>query len=802
MSTPEIVAHGHLFPSAKNSSGYWLQGYKCTVNTMAGNISMGVALVPKEDEIEIWANWPNTVNGTELNCFYGANKITKGTVDSSGFVGGLVTTFKYNEKFGSKSELELIFDTGNSVSSAARNCYNYHGIIVPVLAFDNIIMSGTAGSDAVTDTIQLKSGDYGDGYLRIYGPESTLGKVLAQGVDSSLGTPNMLPIDKSLVNTGEENVKVGSTREVAWFRYDYSYDNFIPATSMFQQFNHTVSFVLEGWSKYGTIQNIDYYYSNGYSQLTAFYSIRLRSAAKALLTEDTKIVAHSGLDDFYTINQPMMFWNSAIERDEHPTLAFSVPFILRSDPATHPIISDVIFRKFDDRTSYHNLLLCDRTRVGEFLMVTFNAKWFKGNCQANFYIGDTRVKTVQLSGQGNNQFQIGPFTHLPVTADIASHLSIVLNDTRGLKSDQPESTKIYLNGTTTDIGPTLTAYAYTPPSGTVTVNRALSSGVPDPFDGTYMNAVAQVLGFSYKSPFVLNGRLRTYPLTQPEQKTEILLGTSLQNGATFTKLQSGYDITKTYAVELYVFDTFGYTFTTQVLLASGEVFMDFRAGGHGLGIGMRAAEENEVNIKWNTNIIGNLLIGGHLNGVNSEDIAYSGSLPGSNVKAALDEVAKQLSGSDDDKWDAADILYLPTGTKTVKDKLDEIDTTVGNVSNKADSAVTTANDALSKVTNIKVGNSSTSGNSTLWVVQIPLSSGKNLVIWNLTGSTSTPAGFSLPTSDCPYTLASYRVTGDIQVGNYRYAVGNPDGNATCRALVGNQSVSGTGYYNLIVFGLA
>lgn len=821
MSTPEIVHAGrHLFSDSINSSGYWNQGYRCLVGTTAGNIYVGLALVPQEDEIEVYASWTNTLNGAKINCFYNSKMVSAEKLDGANYAGAKIATFNYNQKFNSKSTLELMFSTNETLTTADRDMYGYKAIIIPILAFDNIVMSGTSGNEDVTDTIQLYNGSYGTGYLRVYGSNGKLGQILSQGVNSNLGMTNSYSIDKSLVETGEDNVNVGSTKEVAKYLFDYSFDNYIPATAMYQQLYHTVTFSLEGFSKYGTIKDIYYYYDNGDSQLTAYYGIRLRSDAKALLADSTTAnlkQINSKLTDFYTIAQPLMYWSSAVERDKNPVLSFRVPFTLRSDPSTHPVISNVIFRKFDDRDNHHNMLLCSKARAAEFLTVTFDAEWSKGNCNANIYLGDTLVKTAQVAGSGTNQIKVGPFTSCPIVQNLASAISIKLNDTRGLQSDQVESEAIYLNSLgTTSIGSTITVHSYAPVSGSVTVSRVTSAGITDSFEGTYLKAVAQVIGFSAdkagstNESFYLTANLYSHTLANSDSETVIPLGTdNISNGETFTKQESGYDITQTYIIRLEVADKFGYTFSTEVLLASGEVFMDFRAGGHGLGIGMRAANENEVNIKWDTNILGNLYVGGDVTGVDSGNVSYAGSLPGSTVKAALDAVAAQI-GNGDESFDASDILYLPgDASTTVKDKLDSMDTDIGNAKTTAANAVEVANSAVNSFNGFEYSNTpqqTYDDCGCYWGVKIPLSNGYHLVVANIYGekTASTKGAFSIYSLLSPFTLStSMNIVGNVSYGDgIQYAVYNPNKNTTCYPCSTSTIASGkTAYYDVTVFSI-
>lgn len=203
---------------------------------------------------------------------------------------------------------------------------------------------------------------------------------------------------------------------------------------------------------------------------------------------------------------------------------------------------------------------------------------------------------------------VGPFSNLPYTQGKACTISGYLVDSLGRHGPQ---VKIAVSESGTAI-PSLYAYYYNAPSLTMTGFRADAQGTLDEENGTYAKAT-----YSWNvTP--LRSYLPTIKLELKNDRTGVIAKTltpSLSaNAGSTTATFDSLSLDDSYSIIGTLTDAIGTVVTFSFAILSGKVFMDFKAGGHGLGIGQRAEIDERLEIGWDTKIKKHLMVDGEITG--------------------------------------------------------------------------------------------------------------------------------------------------------------------------------------------
>lgn len=175
-------------------------------------------------------------------------------------------------------------------------------------------------------------------------------------------------------------------------------------------------------------------------------------------------------------------------------------------------------------------------------------------------------------------------------------------------------------------------YNYIKPTWSVAGQRVNSSGTPDDKEGTYIKVTydwsLSLLDLS-KSPHTGTATPTLKIINNQDTRTQSYNLSTATGTSTFTL--SSCSIDKSYTFTATLTDACGNQYVTNFFVASGTVFMDFRAGGSGLGIGKRAESAAKLSIGWDTEI--------------SEDLNVSGDITGPTITDIYDKIANSGSGS-------------------------------------------------------------------------------------------------------------------------------------------------------------
>lgn len=161
----------------------------------------------------------------------------------------------------------------------------------------------------------------------------------------------------------------------------------------------------------------------------------------------------------------------------------------------------------------------------------------------------------------------------------------------------------------------ITVYDYSTPVVSVTAERCNSSGSADP-DGSYVNVTAT---FSIASVNSKN--------TVSSKKIEVVgtsyTSTSFNSGAV-VKLGGALTTDKSYVIKVTITDALGQSSSVQTTIPTGEVIMDFKASGKGVGIGKVSETDNLLDVKWDVKAQGFKGVkNGVTNTISSDNVSYT-----------------------------------------------------------------------------------------------------------------------------------------------------------------------------------
>lgn len=298
--------------------------------------------------------------------------------------------------------------------------------------------------------------------------------------------------------------------------------------------------------------------------------------------------------------------------------------------------------------------------------------------------GDTVQTSVQT---GVNNFNLGPYIAVPYQQGQLFKIYGYLTDVRGRRSE----TKEFLIYSGEDILDYLRCYLYSVPRLNVSAFRCDSTGTPDETNGQYIKFTYtwSMTELDYKQSTYSSGTtdgsivVKTIPTHGEigETTSTFTITSATGTGNKIVNIQTSevsFDVTGT------VTDFIGKTSQSQTrFIPSSRVYMDFRYGGDGFGIGKTCESENALEIAWNTTIFGDLDVRGNINYTGDVQTASSAdaityrdtkSIGATNVQSAIDVIASKAGL-----------------TKTQVNQL--IDEALAPVKKNAQEALTVSNDA-------------------------------------------------------------------------------------------------------------
>lgn len=175
-------------------------------------------------------------------------------------------------------------------------------------------------------------------------------------------------------------------------------------------------------------------------------------------------------------------------------------------------------------------------------------------------------------------------------------------------------------------------YNYVNPTWSVNAYRVNSSGVPDDRNGTIIKVEyswgINPLDYSM-SPHTGTTRPKIV-MSNNQDTTGHNYNITTETG-TYSYTIANRPLDKSYTLTMVLTDAAGRAFTLNCFVPSGEVFMDFRAGGSGLGIGKRAEADDLLSVGWDTEI--------------KQDLQVDGTMTGPTITDIYDKLAKAGGGS-------------------------------------------------------------------------------------------------------------------------------------------------------------
>lgn len=305
-----------------------------------------------------------------------------------------------------------------------------------------------------------------------------------------------------------------------------------------------------------------------------------------------------------------------------------------ADPNGRPVMTGIKVGKVDFRNHHHEMMLCGDKKDMYRVEVEGTADYGGGMC--NIYMGGVRVGTCTLPGA----IEFSGFAVVPFSEGVNGDISAQAYDMKGFVSEgQLAATAIYLvddikSAINTD-KPTIEVatqrpYLYKYPSATITnIWRSNSSGVEDLENGTYAYIQGSYTGFT-KNGLTINVKLTSQNGT--------LFNENKSADGSFTNTYGTYDTDHNWSFTLTVTDAFGGTIAKSKSIYSAECFMDFRAGGRALGIGMAALGDERVDIKWPIYAHAGIISSSTDTILSAQEISYLESADSITLKEKLDQM--------------------------------------------------------------------------------------------------------------------------------------------------------------------
>lgn len=330
-------------------------------------------------------------------------------------------------------------------------------------------------------------------------------------------------------------------------------------------------------------------------------------------------------------------------------------FYLQIDSARLPTFTSTAGTKDTNHNSKYVMLVNGYDKINFEATVTDQSYPYNNNPN-NYapvfalYCGDANLgnyRPTSVSSSGNiltttYNGSWGPITvNPPVSLGTNQTFSVVYQDRFGRQASSNLS--IVVDGTTVAYQ---RFYNYTNPTWSLIGQRVDSSGTPDDKNGTYIkidyNWALSLLDYNL-SPHT--GTTQPTIKITNNQDTSTHNYTITTNSGTNTFTVSNKPLDKSYTFTAVLTDATGRTYSLSCFVPSGEVFMDFMAGGSGLGIGKRAEAADTLSVGWKTEIKKDLQVDGNITGPTITDI-YN-KIPGAvtSLPASSITVASPLNSS-------------------------------------------------------------------------------------------------------------------------------------------------------------
>lgn len=324
-------------------------------------------------------------------------------------------------------------------------------------------------------------------------------------------------------------------------------------------------------------------------------------------------------------------------------------FVLQIDSSRVPSFTSVSGTKVSNHNSMYVMLMNGYDKI-TFAATVRDQSYPYENNYSNYaprfalYCGDANLgnyNPASVSQSGNTITTTysgtwGPITvNPPVALGVNQTFRIAYQDRFGRQA----SSNLTLTYNSSSLA-YLRFYNYVNPTWGLTAIRVNSSGTPDDKNGTYIkityNWALSLLDYSM-SPHTGTNR-PTLKITNNQDSTANNYTLTTESGSN-TYTLSGKPLDKSYTFTAVLTDAAGRAYTLTAFVPSGEVFMDFKAGGSGLGIGMRSETAEQLDIGWNTVIHGNLTVTGtYPTGLTKAEVqkmiddAIAGIVNGNNMK--------------------------------------------------------------------------------------------------------------------------------------------------------------------------
>ena len=318
---------------------------------------------------------------------------------------------------------------------------------------------------------------------------------------------------------------------------------------------------------------------------------------------------------------------------------FNMTVDFKADTTKAPTLTSGEFHKYDNRTSYHNFLLCGSkaNSTGDYLTAELwvNATYLPA--KAHIYLGDMLLDVTTVTN-GYNKFTYGPFASIPNYEGVASAFKVFISDNKSLKSQDYEDFAIYYGSTQDEPieGSALISYLYNYPSVTI-INASKSNSS----NNISVGIVADAFNPS------ISGTIATLTLAVQENGgTERTWKTV---DLTTLPHENYYDcaVNVSYGnlIIAYITDLIGNISSVNKYVSGEFKTFEAQSGGNGMGLGARSSY-NQLNVGWDTNfeksvnIYGDLTVQGSVNlpdvSVDSANVTHSGSIPAWNVRDAIE----------------------------------------------------------------------------------------------------------------------------------------------------------------------
>lgn len=353
----------------------------------------------------------------------------------------------------------------------------------------------------------------------------------------------------------------------------------------------------------------------------------LRRTTKAQI-----IVNHSSSSTNNSTNTlaPIVFLNGKWQPFSNQYVFNSADFVLQIDSTRLPTFTSIAGEKISNHNSQYVMLMNGYDKI-TFAATVKDQSYAYRNDYTNYvptfalYCGDVNLgnyKPASVSSSGNTLTTTyngtwGPITvNPPVALGTNQTFRAVYQDRFGRQAETNISLKY--NSTTLAYQ---RFYNYVNPTFGITGQRVNSSGTPDDRNGTYIkityNWAASLLDYSM-SPHTGTIQPKLKITNNQDSTTNNYTLTTASGSNSFTLSSKPLDKSYTFTAELT--DAAGRTYVQTCFVASGSVFMDFLAGGSGLGIGKRAEAADKLSIGWATEIAQALNVSGNITGPTITDI--------------------------------------------------------------------------------------------------------------------------------------------------------------------------------------